>query len=169
MKNWHNIRLNFFVVLLSGCSAFSSVYAQEKTLRLELGEAVEIVAQHTRAESGKLKVVSVDESRQHAFKSEDRIAGYPEAGKFINLNLKTSQKLASLLLNKNNYANIRQRCQNQFFHGIRFVKDQQKVEFAIGIPCNQVLVAYEEKGEIKWWGSVMGADAATEIFTLLGQ
>lgn len=166
MKDWPKSIFKLFLLISSGL-IISTSCAEEMTLRQEFGIAFDIIKRNSFAEIARLKVVSVEESRQQVFKTTDRIAGYPVLGKLVNLNIKTSQELVSLLLDKNNYANIRQRCQNQFFHGIRFSKDKQKIEFALGIPCNQVLIAFKNKEKIEWWGGVLGNKAAKQVQSLL--
>lgn len=168
MKNWPDYVFKLFL-LVGGSLVYSTGCAQEMSLRQAFGGAVDIIEQHTIAEVVRLKVVSVTESRQYTFKTIDRIVGYPATGKLVSLNKEKSQQLTTLLLDKNNYANIRQRCLNQYFHGIRFSKGQQKVEVAFGIPCNQVIVAFQNGEKVKWWGGVLGSQAARQVQTLLGE
>lgn len=113
--------------------------------------------------------MSYKESNQLALKTTDRIAGYPVTGKLTDIDKEKSQQLKQLLLDKNNYVNIRQRCLNQYFHGIHFIKDSKKVEFAIGIPCNQVFVAFLDGDKTQWWGSTLGNVAMKQVLSLLGE
>lgn len=166
MKNWPDFKFKLFLII--GYSLFSTTgYTQEEFLRQTLGSTVNIIEQHTQAQYARLKVVSYKESNQLALKTDDRIAGYPVTGKLTAIDKEKSQQLTKLLLDKNNYGNIRQRCLNQYFHGIRFIKGSKKVEFAIGVPCNQVFVAFQVKNETKWWGSSLGNVAMKEVLGIL--
>ena len=168
MKSWPNFLIK--LLLLVGSSSITTVgCANEPDLHQTLGDAVEIMQQHTAAETARLKVVGVSESREQALKTTTRIAGYPITGKLVNLDKNKSQKLAALLLEKNNYADIRQRCLNQYFHGIRFSRGQDVIEIAVGVSCNQVLAVFHIGKETKWWGGVLGDEAAKQIVALLNE
>lgn len=167
-------KLEYGKLLLLMCLIAATFYPQisfshgnGNPLLHTLGSTANIVEHHTLAKTARLKVVSVTESHKHALKSADRIAGYPATTKLETLTKEKSQQLATLLLDKNNYANIRQRCENRYFHGIRFSKDQEKAEVALGVPCNQLLAVFRKGTEIKWWGGVLGNEAARQVLTLL--
>lgn len=166
MKIWPEIFIKLALLILSG-GMTTAGYAQEPSLQQALGTAVDILQYPTQAEKARLKVVSVSESRQHALKTNDRIAGYPITGKLIGLDKNQSQQFTALLLDKNNYADVRQRCQNQYFHGIRFSKGREVIEIAIGVPCHQVVAAFRNGQETKWWGSVLGNEFAQQILVIL--
>jgi len=160
-----NFKLFFITVfsfnLTIGC-------AQENLLQQSLGDAINIIASHTHAKTARLKVISVDEHRKNTFKSNKTIVGYPITEELETIDYKKSKKLADILLNNNNYAHgVLQRCKNKFFYGIRFTKNQQKVEVALGLSCNQLLVAFKEDEEIKIWGSVLGLAATKQVILLL--
>lgn len=166
MKIWPDIFIKLVLLICSGLITTTGC-AQEPDLRQALGTAVDILQHHTHAEKAHLKVVGVPESRQQVFKKADRIAGYPITGKLVSLDKNISQQLTTLLLDKSNYADIRQRCQNQYFHGIRFSKGKEIIEIAIGVSCNQVLAAFRDGKETKWWGGVLGNEFAKQVLTLL--
>lgn len=166
MKVWPEIFIKL-VLLITSSVITTTGYAQEPSLQQALDTAVDILRYPTLTEKAHLKIVSVSESRKHALKSSGRIAGYPISGKLIGLDKNQSQQLATLLLDKNNYADIRQRCQNQHFHGIRFSKGQEVIEIAIGIPCNQLVAVFRDGQETKWWGGVLGNEFAKQILMIL--
>jgi len=158
------------LTLFIGCVLFlPAPHAEQMSLRQSLVQTLDIIEKHTSAVTARLKVVSVAESQQYALTASDRIAGYPVTGEATNLDKAKSHQLALLLLDNNNYINIRQRCANQYFHGIRFSKDQQIIEVAIGIPCNQVLVVSPDGKKTKWWGGVFGDTATKQALQLLGK
>lgn len=168
MKNWPKIHLKFIFLISFSLFILSTSYAQEAhSLQETLGKTAAIIEHHTCAETTKLLVASVAESRQNAFKSNDHIAGYPTQGKLQSLNKANSNQLANLLLDNNSYVNIRQRCANQFFHGIRFSRENEIVEVAIGVPCDQVVVVFKDGKETKWWGGTLGKAISTQILSLL--
>lgn len=169
MPNWLKPIPALLLLTATSILSVATSYATDITLRETLASAVNIIQLHTRTEMARLNVVSIAESQQYAITTSNRIAGYPFTGKLANLDKEKSQQLAKLLLDKNNYANIRQRCLNDYFHGIRFSKDQQKIEFALGIPCNQVVIAFHDGEVIKWWGGILGDDAVSKVITLLGE
>ena len=164
----HRPDLSIKLILLAYCCLFTvTCVAKEMDLRQALGNAVDVVEQSIKVEYAQLKVVEYEKSRKQALKTSDRIAGYPAVGTFANINSEKSKQLAKLLLDKNNYNNIRQRCLNKYFQGIRFIKNAQKVEIAIGVPCNQVVVAFQVGNKTHWWGSTLGKDTMEQILDLL--
>lgn len=166
MKAWRKGLFTFG--LLIGASLISaSGYTQEPDLQTTLGAAASIVKHATRVETACLKTVAASESRKHAFKTTDRIVGYPITDPLKAIDSDSSQQLATLLLDKTNYADVRQRCANQYFHGIRFHRDHDLVEVAIGVPCNQVLVVFPAGNETKWWGGVLGTSSANKVLSLV--
>ncbi len=155
-------------VFLCFCIFLTPVsHAEQFTLLETLGASSGIIANHTSAESACLHVVSVAESREHVFTTDKRIAGYPVQTTPEKLNRQESEELAKFILNDKNYTNIRQRCQNQFFQGVRFIRNGEKVEVAIGLPCNQVLVAYPEGKNIRWWGGILGNTTVISILKII--
>ncbi len=167
MKNLLRISFRPILLIYFGLFLFSTSYAQQLDLREALNSAVGIIEYHTSAETASLNVVSVTESRQNALKTDSRIAGYPVVDTLISFDKNKSLKLGSLLLDKNSYTNIRQRCKNQFFHGVRFNKADEIIEVAIGVPCNQVLIVFRDGRETKWWGNTMGDAAVKQALKLL--
>ena len=151
---------NFLIIPVS--------HATDNTLHQTLAGAANIIVHPTQVKYSRLKVVGYKKSNQLALKISDHIAGHPITGKLTDIDKEKYQQLTQLLLDKNNYANIRQRCSNQHFHGVRFIKGSRKVEFAIGIPCNQVFVAFQDDAETKWWGSTLGNVAMKKILGVLG-
>lgn len=166
---WPDIYLKLLLPICSSLFLTTS-YAQEPTLRQALGDAVNTVENHTLAEAARLKLVSVAESRRYALKTDDRISGYPIIGKLVSLDKEKSQQLTKLLLDKNNYAyGVLRRCKNYSLHGIRFTLGKQKVEVALGTPCNQTIITFKDKQITKWWGEVLGDKATKKVLMLLSE
>ncbi|NOY84929.1 MAG: hypothetical protein GXO96_08960 [Nitrospirae bacterium] len=169
MKNWLKLYSSLILFVCFVLVSSSTTSAQQIGLRETLASAIDIIEHHSYAEIANLEVVSVTESQQHALKSVDRIAGYPVLGSILKLSTKKSQQMVNLILDSSNYANIRQRCKNDFFHGIRFSKEHEKIEVAIGIPCNQVLIVFHDAKQIRWWGGIWGDISIKEALKLLDQ
>lgn len=145
-----------------------NVYAESFSLRDALdGSTIFILEHHENALTGSLDVVSVSESREYALNALDRISGYPIRGKLKGLDREKSNQLANILLEKNNYSNIRQRCLNQSLNGVRFSIEDDMVEVVIGSPCNQVFVSFKHENETKWWGGTLNNTIINEVLKLL--
>lgn len=155
--------------LIGGIFVIASASAQEPHLQQSLGTAFGVLTHATHTATGPLKIVSASEADRYALKKANRIVGYPIAGKLGDLNQSSSQELATIPLNKDNYADVRQRCRNKSLRGIRFSKGGDSVEVAMGVPCNQVLVAFREGKEGKRWGWVLGDAAMSRVLEILGQ
>lgn len=166
MKNNNNMIIVIALVFSCGLAPLSSLARNSNAIPLP-SAATAIGKHHSHAETARLKPVSVDESRQKALTSTERIAGYPVVGELKNLSPEKSAQLAKLLLDKNNYRNILKRCANQYFHGIRFSKGEQKVEIAIGVACQQTVMVIQDDKGIKWWGSVLRDAAYKKALSIL--
>ena len=156
-KNYVRIAL----VLTAFCLCAGS-HAEQGGLAESLGINVQILERGNDPEIAKLGIVSVDESRDQAFKSADRIAGYPIKKSVEIISTYSVKDFVSLILNPNSYTNIRQRCKNESLKGIRFAEDGSVVEMAIGEPCNQIVVAYKIENKTLWWGGTLHEDAAEQ-------
>jgi hypothetical protein len=168
MKNSHRSNFWVFLIVILTLSPLPNVFAEDISLRGALDpNAIFILQHHKYALTGSLDVVSVSESREYALNAIDRISGYPIRGKLKGLDREKSFQLANILLDENNYSNIRQRCINQSLNGVRFSVDDGTVEVAIGSPCNQVLVTFKHKNETKWWGGTLGNTIANKVSKLL--
>lgn len=155
-------------ILLIGLLAIMSnlVTASNRVPPLPSG-AVNIIKHHNRAETARLKGVSVEKTQRYALKGANRIAGYPVLGKLATINPHNSSRLAKLLLDENNYIHVLRRCKNHSFHGIRFSQRKQKVELYLGIACNQVGIVFQDNNKIIWWGSVLGNSVTKEVLSIL--
>lgn len=162
LRSFFNLTVTIGVVFFGTYS-----HAQKTDLSENLGDHSKVLTQGEKAETAKLKVVSVEESRKFALKKNDRIAGYPTTEPTSLLGNKKSNDFAMLLLDHNNFIEVRQRCKNKYFTGVRFSNNNQVVEVAVGTPCNQVLVVYQDKGEAKWWGGTLNQEAMKRAKKLL--
>jgi len=156
--------LAYFLIFFS----FSYAHAQQLGLIDIPGNSATIISDHTSVETAMLKVTAVEESRKYALLTSDRMAGYPLTGNTYSPDNAEAVQLANLVLSKNSYIDIRQRCKNEKFYGIRFMKDDKVVEFAVGIPCNQVIFVFKNKnGTNNWWGSTFGKKAMEQFNALM--
>ncbi|HED35553.1 MAG TPA: hypothetical protein ENJ08_15255 [Gammaproteobacteria bacterium] len=152
--------LAYFLVFFS----FNPAHARQPELTDILGNSASIIRDHTSVETAMLKVVAVEASRKHALLTHDRIAGYPVIGNTSSPDKDKAIRLANLVLSKNSYIDIRQRCKNKKFYGVRFMKEDKIVELAVGTPCNQVIVVFKNKnGTRNWWGSTFGKEAMAQL------
>ena len=153
-----------FLVLTLGTVS----YADNISLQEVLDEnSKSILLHHEKAQTAYLKVVSIADSQENALNTQDRIAGYPIIGQLKDLNHDKSSQLVNILLDKNNYSNIRQRCVNSTLDGVRFSSGEEKVEIVIGSPCNQVFVAFRRDNKTEWWGSTLGEKVTKKALKLL--
>ena len=123
--------------------------------------------QNSRPDPSPTKIVAVDEAQANYLKANDRIAGYPIVGKPVVLNANDLKLIKHLLLSDIGYATPLIRCANQVFYGIRFTIDSEKVEFAVGKPCNQVIWAFQGNVGLEQWGGVMKDKHADEIVLMV--
>ena len=170
MRLWPKLAHVVLILTVSNIPLINTSHATDNTLRQTLGGAVNVIEHPILVETARLNLVSVTKSRQYAFKTTDRISGYPITGKLVSLNKEKSQQLAKLLLDKNNYAyGVLRRSKNQSMYGIRYTQGPLKVEIALGIPCNQTIVTFKVRENIKRWGEVLGDKATKKVLALLGE
>ena len=168
MKSSHKSIFLVSLITILTLSQSTGSHAEDISLKGFLDDnAIFTLLHHKDAQTGGLNVVSVSEARSNALDAKDRIAGYPISGKLKDLNREKSFYLANLLLDKNNYSNLRQRCLNQELNGIRFSVDDDKVEVVIGSPCNQIFVVFKHENETQWWGNTLGEGAMKKALKLL--
>jgi len=165
--NRSSIYIGRLLCILGAYGIVMTAEANEKVSPL-MRENVVIVLKHPDiTQSAQVKIVNVQKSLSQIFKSSKYIFGYPIMGKVKIIDSKTTQIITSLLLNKKYYlTQIKQRCANRAIHGFRFTKGKVKVEFAIGVPCGQILIAYKINGKIMFWGAVIAHDIVKRLLAL---
>lgn len=132
-----------------------------------LESAAKIVGQSSYIEMAKLQVTGFESARKLALKNKTEIVGYPISGAVRTPPSDKNAYLKNVLLNKENYIEVRARCKNEYFIGIRFNSAENKIaEFALGFPCNQALWGIKVSGETVFWGSTLNSDSANEIKTM---
>ena len=52
---------------------------------------------------------------------------------------------------------------------MRFLADNQFIEIAVGLPCNQIIWAYQRESQIERWGGILNKEIADEIISILKQ
>ena len=165
-----NVSRNLFWIL-STLIIFSSAGA-ENVLATDgplhaLGDRVQLIKNTTNIIAAQLKIVSVDEAQSNSLKDDTRIAGYPIDGKVIILPQSDSALIKNILLNDADYATPLIRCANKTFYGIRFIANNDKIEFALGKHCNQVIWAFHGTNAPEQWGGVMNGQQADKIISII--
>lgn len=114
---------------------------------------------------GALRLVSADEADRRTF-AKDRIVGYPIVGAIVTLSPEQRAHLGKVLVQDDSYAfDARMRCANRRLLGARF--SVARLEFALGLPCNQAFWAFRRDGKVEHWGAVMTPAAAEKIIALI--
>lgn len=168
MNNWLKRLINplLLSLVIPGAVSGNEVIKTD-SLIASLKENSAILRQHSTAETARLKVIDFSEAQKRALKKDKHIAGFPIVDKLMIMEKDQSLKIAKMLIDKNNYINVRQRCVNKFYQGVRFVEKDKNIEIAIGIPCNQVLAVYNDNSEVKWWGGHLSENAIKKLLPLL--
>ena len=172
IKNKHKWIATVLVIISGWTTSSASAHGNAANLRLSLGKQVEILDAHSMVQTAPLKIISVAESKKHALKDKEgrkRIAGYPKTGKLKKINKDNANQLARLLQADNVFVHSDKRCANKEFQGIRFSKGKQRIEVVLGIPCNQVAVAFVQDNTVKWWAGVMTEPAMKRVLQLVGK
>ena len=128
-----------------------------------LGNNVSIIKNATKVEVAELRIVSFSELKETALTSKDRIAGYPLKSKLSILNKTSSDLIKTELTNNSPYISRLMRCANRKTYGVRFTHNSNIVEFALGLPCHQVIFGFHEKNKVKLWGSVLSQITSAAI------
>jgi hypothetical protein len=165
-----NASRNFFWILspfiLFGSACAETTPAIDGPLHA-LGHRVQLINNATNLIAAQLKVVSVNEAQSNALKDNTRIAGYPIDGKPITLSQSDATLIKQIVLNDKDYSIPLIRCANKTFYGIRFIADKEKIEFALGKPCNQIIWAYQGINGPEQWGGVINAQQADKIIAII--
>ena len=156
--------LSTLIIFSSACA--ENVPATDGPLHA-LGDRVQLINNTTNIIAAQLKIVSVDEAQSNSLKDDTRIAGYPIDGKLITLSPSDSALIKNTLLNDAEYVTPLIRCANKTFYGIRFLANNDKIEFALGKPCNQVIWAFRGINAPEQWGSVMNGQQADKIISII--
>jgi hypothetical protein len=119
------------------------------------------------AKAAWLRVVAASEAERHALNAPDRITGYPVAGALRPVAPPDTTRLLGILFRDDSYDfDIRLRCANKRFLGVRFLA-MAPVEFALGTPCNQAIWAFRRTGKVERWGAILSDRAAASFRSLL--
>ena len=167
--NWENTLRNlpdFFRVftLAMLCGTACADKAPEPAWSIE--NNITTIHAATKIVVAKLKPVSAENAHSTSLKSLDRMAGYPVTGNAVTSD-KPSAQLKKLLLDERAYNNALIRCANTEFYGMRFLADNQFIEIAVGLPCNQIIWAYQRESQIERWGGILNKEIADEIISIL--
>ena len=140
------------------------VSPRAESIRAQLGpRAVEVVDHATRVLIGRLRVVGAEEAERTSLEDTNRVAGYPAEGDLTVLSREEALSLANLLLEPTSYAKGLRRCRNSYWIGLRFVRGDAKVEFALGMDCQQALWAFATEQGPKRFGETMAKEATDRV------
>ncbi|VAW64579.1 hypothetical protein MNBD_GAMMA09-946 [hydrothermal vent metagenome] len=119
-------------------------------------------------EVARLKVIDAVTARKNLRKYNTSIAGYPVDQHLSALTTEERALVFKVLLNHTSYSSRLVRCKNNYFIGFRFSgqatnKAHGKIEFALGIPCNQAIWAIPSGAENILLGSILKKDSARQI------
>lgn len=115
-----------------------------------LGAAtVNIIRKASKISKARISTTSLSEAERTALVDEQRVGGYPIAGKLSLLNKGEADRLTNWLLNEQSYiSEAKVRCNNTKLLGVRFQFNAQKVEFVLGLPCGQGIWSFmTERGK----------------------
>lgn len=137
---------------------------------VSLGEHnVEILRNPTLVEAGRMRVIGALQAHDARLSSDTRILGYPIRGALQPVAPADASRIADLILDDGSYTDLLRRCANDYLVGIRFTKDNERVEFALGMPCEQGFFAFRDAaGAIQGDGKVMLSPQAAEVIRLAG-
>lgn len=144
-----------------------------RRIREKLGPvATSIVESPELVEVGRLRVIPAIEAENNTLVRDDRILGYPVEEKLAALDSSESATIVRELLDDGHYDFARaRRCRNQYFVGLRFEASGERVEFALGMGCHQVLWASvmktDEGVEVSRWGGSISPELARRVVGLL--
>lgn len=137
---------------------------------LALGEHnADIVRNATQVEAGRMRVIGALQAQNAVFSSDTRILGYPVHGALQPVPPADASRLADVILDDASYTDLLRRCRNDYLVGVRFTKDNERVEFALGMPCEQGFFAFRDAaGAVQGDGKVMLSPQAAEVIRLAG-
>ncbi|MCA9659258.1 MAG: hypothetical protein KC486_13010 [Myxococcales bacterium] len=143
--------------------------AKAGALRESLGEAASVVERATDVEIARLRVIAALHAQVGRLKSDTTIAGYPIEGASRPLDQGTRTQLVDTLLDDSNYQwGFARRCANDYLIGLRFTTAAAKVEFALGMPCEQAFFVFTADDGVTSTGQIMTTAAAQRILDAAG-
>jgi hypothetical protein len=118
---------------------------------------------------GRLRTEGAMQAEQRALQDDGRVAGYPVASKLRSLGAEEAERIGALLLDDESYQfDLERRCANKSWLGARFEGEGgERVEAALGIPCNQLILVWRSSGTVQRWGSITADEAATAMTALV--
>lgn len=161
MKTLPKISLILAYLILGTACAQQTENSGE--LHAALEDDIAIIRNADQVTVGRLNPIAVSDAQANMLKNDETISGYPIVGQIRNLKEQEKTKIIELVLNEKNYLSTRIRCKNEFFIGLRFTRNSEKTEMALGFPCQQVIWAHRVDSEVRAWGAVMDDDATNAI------
>jgi hypothetical protein len=132
-----------------------------------LGEAAAVVGSATDVQIARLRVIAALHAELGRLKGDTSITGYPIEGASKQLDEATQEQLLDILFDDANYQwGLARRCRNEYRVGLRFTTAAAKVEFSLGMPCEQSFFVFMEGDEVKTTGQVMTTEAAQRIIDM---
>ena len=132
--------------------------------RDSLGQQTVALAENAaRVDIARLQMNTARDAERQTLLTANRIMGYRLDGRIRQVAPEAAQPLTELVLADSSYTAATARCANESFVGIRFTNNNQKVEFALGLPCNQALWGSMTDGRVTRWGANMTPEAAAQV------
>lgn len=143
--------------------------APTSRIRQELGEAAVAVVEHaTTVGAARMKVIGARQASEAALTADAGIGGYPIEAPLVALDTAARERLLRLVLDDASYDfETARRCANDYFVGVRFQREQARVEFNLGVRCMQAFWSLRDGGEIRQPGGLLTDQAADAVLGLL--
>jgi len=130
--------------------------------------AADLVEAATQVEIGRMRVIGADQAVQRRLSGDRVIAGYPVRGRLTSVDEPTANELKRVLLDDESYRwGLLRRCRNDSFVGVRFSRGERRVEFALGMPCEQGRWVLRTANGIASPGAIMTESAAQVVVDAL--
>lgn len=127
--------------------------------------AVALILNAAQVEAAHMRVGPARDAERQTLQVLNRIMGYRIEGRIRPVAQDAMQPLTELVLADSSYtaAGPEARCANTSFVGLRFNNNNEKAEFALGIPCNQAFWGSAPEGRVTRWSSNMTPAAAAQV------
>ncbi len=138
--------------------------AKTGVLRESLGEAASVVESALDVKIARLRVIGALHAQIGRLQSEATIAGYPVEGAAQTLDQAARATIVDTLFDDASYQwGLARRCANDYLIGLRFTTPAAKVEFALGMPCEQAFFVFATGDEVTSIGHVATTAAAQRV------
>jgi len=130
-------------------------------------QVVALIENATRVEVGHMQTNTARDAERQTLLTGNRIMGYRITGRLRALSDDDARTFTDRALDDASYTSTVARCANESWIGARFTNNSQKVELAIGLPCNQALWASSSEGHVSRWGANLTPEAAQALSAMI--